>query len=97
MNWGHAETSEAVWKLGYTGALVARFLAMTTSSDPAGDLEPGGLAYEEKREEEEIIISLIFPDHFLTSCRDRCILPLKTSKLRKLNTTNRPDNLPLQG
>jgi hypothetical protein len=29
---GHAETSEAVRKLGYTGALAARFLAMTTLS-----------------------------------------------------------------
>jgi hypothetical protein len=32
INWGHAETSEVVRKLGFTGALVARFLTMTTAS-----------------------------------------------------------------
>ena len=32
VNWGHTRTSETVRKLGYTGALVARFLGMMTSS-----------------------------------------------------------------
>jgi hypothetical protein len=32
VNWGHAKTSETVWKLGYTEASVARFLEMTTAS-----------------------------------------------------------------
>ena len=32
MNWGHAKTIETVRKLGYTGASVARFLGMATSS-----------------------------------------------------------------
>jgi len=32
VNWGHAKTGKTVRKLGYTGASVARFLGMTTSS-----------------------------------------------------------------
>jgi len=32
VNWSHAKANETAWKLGYTGASVARFPGMTTSS-----------------------------------------------------------------